>query len=104
MGGTDYCMRCIAASGVPRFTTVVNHGAGERVGIRLNHPRRSDGANERLKGVSRLVNPKPGDPELVSGEEDQGERDYLGRILHVADEVLHAKGTRARSRRNSRAH
>jgi hypothetical protein len=78
---------------------------GELVGSRLNQPRRTEAANEQqLKGISRLVNPKPGEPELVSGEEDQGERDYLGHILRVADEALDAKGTRYRPRRRGRPH
>jgi hypothetical protein len=61
------------------------------MGIRLNHPnsREARAPNEHyLKGVSRLVNPPSEDAEIVSGEEDPGERDYLGRLLHVADEAL----------------
>ena len=73
------------------------------MGIRVNYPnsRESRPLNEQhLKGVSRLVNPRSEDPEIVSGEEDQGERDYLGRLLRVADEALrHVKGVFHRTRR-----
>jgi len=61
------------------------------MGIRANHPhsREARAPNEHyLKGVSRLVNPPSEDAEIVSGEEDPGERDYLGRLLRVADEAL----------------
>lgn len=44
---------------------------------------------QQLKGASRLVNPRSSDPEIVAPEEDPGERDYLGRLLHAADEALH---------------
>jgi hypothetical protein len=47
-----------------------------------------DSHQPHLKGVSRLVNPKDDDPEIVSAEEEEGESDYLGRLLHVADEAL----------------
>ena len=47
-----------------------------------------DSRQPHLKGVSRLVNPPDDDPEIVSAEKEEGERDYLGRLLHVADEAL----------------
>lgn len=66
-------------------------GRDEPRGIRVNHPdpRESEEPTEQqLKGVSRLVNPPSDDPEIISGDEDQGERDYLGRLLHAADKAL----------------
>ena len=78
------------------------------MGFRLNHsnPRSSkDPRQQHLKGVSRLVNPPDDDPEIVSAEEDQGERDYLGRLLHVADEALsHVKEGIVRRPRRGRIH
>ena len=54
-----------------------------------SNPRGSTPANQQhLQGVSRLVNPRSSDPEIVAPEEDPGGRDYLGRLLHVADEAL----------------
>ena len=47
-----------------------------------------DSRQPHLKGISRLVNPPDDDPEIVSAEEEEGERDYLGHLLHVADEAL----------------
>lgn len=61
--------------------------------------------NQHLKGVSRLVNPKDDDPEIVSSEDDPGERDYLGRILRVADEALsHVKRGVSHRPRRGRIH
>ena len=65
------------------------------MGFRLNHsdPSPKEPDRQHLKGASRLVNPRDDAPEIVSPEEDEGERDYLGRILRVADEALrHAHG------------
>lgn len=62
------------------------------MGFRVNGSETSTRSpdQEYLKGASRLVNPPSSDPEIAAGdgEEDQGERDYVGRILHVADEAL----------------
>jgi len=79
------------------------------MGLRLNHSNHrgsKDPRQQPLKGVSHLVNPPDDDPEIVSTEEDQGERDYLGRLLHVADEALrHVKrGISHRPRRRGRIH
>jgi len=65
-----------------------------------------DPRQQHLKGVCRLVNPRDDDPEIASAEEEQGERDYLGRLLHVADEALRhvKKGTNQRPRRRGRIH
>ena len=52
-----------------------------------------------LKGVSRLVNPPSDDPEILVPEEDAVERDYVGRLLHVADEALHQDKRDHRKRR-----
>jgi hypothetical protein len=63
------------------------------MGFRVNHsdpPPQKSPTQQHLKGASRLVNPPDDAPEIVSAEaeEDQGERDYLGRFLRVADEAL----------------
>jgi len=64
-------------------------GKDQPRGIRISHSHGAEAPSEQqLKGVWRLVNPPSDDPEIVSGEEDQGERDYLGRLLHAADEAL----------------
>lgn len=69
---------------------------------RINPPnsRGSRPPNEQeLKGVSRLVIPRKDEQEVISGEDD--DRDYLGRLLHVADEALHQveRGRNHRKRR-----
>ena len=57
-------------------------------------------AQKNLKGISRLVNPQDDDPEIVAAGEEPSERDYLGRLLRVADEALrHVKQTVHRHRR-----
>ncbi|HKW97265.1 MAG TPA: hypothetical protein VJN43_05995 [Bryobacteraceae bacterium] len=74
--------------------------------IPLNHaqPRGSQRPNaQELKGVSRLVNPRGEDAELGAGEDDPGERSYLGRLLHIADEALHVK-RRGNHRKRRRVH
>jgi hypothetical protein len=45
------------------------------------------------------VNPLGDEPEIVRREEDPVERDYLGRLLHVADEALHCDKREHRKRR-----
>ena len=47
------------------------------------HQRGGSGSGQPIRGVTRLVNPPEDDHEVISGEEDPVERDYLGRILHV---------------------
>ena len=73
------------------------------MGFRSNqsHPPPEKSPNQQnLKGVSRLVNPPDDDAAAVAGEEEQGERDYLGRLLRVADEALrHVKEGFQRHRR-----
>lgn len=76
------------------------------MGIHVNHPER--GRNESgqpIRGITRLVNPPEDDHEVISAEEDPVERDYLGRILHVADRALRQvkEGVLHRTRRG-RAH
>ena len=61
-----------------------------------HHKREGTGSDKRerrangqpIRGITRLVNPPEDDQEAVSGEVDPVERDYLGRILHVADRAL----------------
>jgi hypothetical protein len=53
-----------------------------------NHQRGGGGSGQPIRGITRLVNPPDDDQEAISGEEDPVERDYLGRILHVADRAL----------------
>lgn len=59
-----------------------------------------------LKGIKRLLNPRCDDPELVARETEPGEGDYLGRLLHVADEALHAvkSGRPGEPRKRRRTH
>lgn len=60
---------------------------------------------EHLKGVCRLVNPPNSkDPEAVLPEQDSLERDYVGRLLHVADEALHTKSSPNHRKRRGRVH
>jgi hypothetical protein len=60
------------------------------VGSRLDQsdPPSKEPDRRHLKGASRLVNPPEDAAEILPTEEDEGERDYLGRILRVADEAL----------------
>ena len=78
------------------------------MGFRLNHSHPSpqrDPNQLQLKGVSRLVNPRDDAPEIISQEEDQGERDYLGHLLRIADEALrHVKQGILHRHRRSRVH
>ena len=71
------------------------------MGVRVNHPRpnRTTDANEHLKGVCRLVNPKRAPHELPSDDEDPGERHYVGRLLKVADAALQPPDTPERRKR-----
>jgi hypothetical protein len=54
--------------------------------------------------VSRLVNPRSSDPEIGAPEEDPGESDYLGRLLHVADEALQPVNRDTPHRKRRRVH
>jgi hypothetical protein len=78
------------------------------MGFRLNHshpPPRKDPTQQHLKGASRLVNPTDDASEIASAQEDQGERDYLGRFLRVADEALsHVKRGILHRRKRGRVH
>lgn len=71
------------------------------MGIRVNHPRnhKAPDTNEHLSGVSRLVNPKLPSHQLVSDDEDPGERHYVGRLLEVADAALQTSDTQERRKR-----
>ena len=81
-------MRGIVGFVDPRLT--VGMRGRHDAGIRRNnaHPRLTVGDKQQLQGVSRLVNPPATDAEIARGDEDPVERDYLGRLLHVADEAL----------------
>jgi hypothetical protein len=65
-----------------------------RMGIRLSNPTRRSQADyqthgeQPLKGVTRLVNPPLEEPKASAPDQDATERDYLGRVLHVADRAL----------------
>ena len=101
-------MRRIAASFDPQLTAPMSHKQAEKEdsGTRLNQPHNSAIPDDKqLKGVSRLVNPQ-GDPaDIAVGEEDPVERDYLGRLLHVADEALqYVKRGGDHRRRRGRPH
>jgi hypothetical protein len=71
--------------------------------IRFDHHEHGrSGSGQPIRGITRLVNPPKENLEGISGEEDQVERDYLGRILHVADRALRqAKEVFHRTRRGS---
>jgi hypothetical protein len=56
--------------------------------LSLYNPRGPSANQTPLKGVSRLVNPPSDEPEIVAREKDSTEREYVGRLLHVADEAL----------------
>ena len=70
------------------------------MGVHLGNPTRRTQAHlhpgeQPLKGVTRLVNPPADDLESSAPDQDPSERDYLGRVLHVADQALsHAKRQR----------
>jgi hypothetical protein len=85
-------MRCIVAFSGPKLTARMSQKHSSPNGsARPKHssPRGPTPPNQQhLQGVSRLVNPRSSDPEIVAPEEDPGGRDYLGRLLHVADEAL----------------
>jgi hypothetical protein len=53
-----------------------------------HRPPEKNAAQKNLKGISRLVIPQDDESEIVAAGEEQGERDYLGRLLRVADEAL----------------
>lgn len=78
------------------------------MGFRLNHshpPPEKDPSKQHLKGASRLLNPRDDASEIVPPDEDQGERDYLGRFLRVADEALsQVKRGLLHRRKRSRIH
>ena len=59
---------------------------------------------QHLQGVARLVNPPKNDPEIVAQEEEPGERDYVGRLLNVADEALHSVKRGGEHRKRRRVH
>jgi hypothetical protein len=63
------------------------------MGVHVSSPTRWSQARlhhgeQPLKGVTRLVNPLPEEPKSADLDQDVTERDYLGRVLHVADRAL----------------
>src|ERR1700732_1569248 len=105
-GALFYRMRCIAAFPGVTLTASMSQKHSSPNGSTCpnrSSPRESTPPNQQhLQGVSRLVNPRSSDPEIVAREEEPGERDYLGRLLHVADEALHPvkrDGTHRKRRR-----
>lgn len=104
-GALLYGMRCIAAVRCVKLTAIMSQKHSSPNGsTRPNRssPGGSTPANQQhLQGVARLVNPRKNDPEIVAREEEPGESDYLGRLLHVADEALHRvkRGGEHRKRR-----
>ena len=42
------------------------------------HQRGGSGSGQPIRGITRLVNPPEDDHEVISGEADPVERDYLG--------------------------
>jgi hypothetical protein len=105
-----YGMRGIVAWRNPKLTAAMRQKQREREkddsGIRPHHvhPRLTFPDGRRLEGVSRLVNPAPDDPQIVAADEDRVERNYLGRLLQVADEALHVKPSGEQRKRRGRPH
>jgi len=108
-----YGMRGIVAFVDPQLTAVMRQKQArkeESLGVHLTHatthgPTTANGQD--LKGVSRLVNPQKEEPEVASAQDDPGERNYLGRLLHVADEALHQvkrDGNQRDRKRRGRVH
>jgi hypothetical protein len=101
-------MRCIAAFPGSKLTTSMSQKHSSPNGSTRPHrtsPRESTPPNQRhLQGVCRLVNPRKNDPEIVAREEEPGERDYLGRLLRVADEALHRGKRGGEHRKRRRVH
>ena len=107
-GALLYGMRCIAAFASVTLTAIMSEKHSSPNGsTRPNRsdPRGSTSANQQhLQGVARLVNPRKNDPEIAAQEEEPGERDYLGRLLHVADEALHSVKRGGEHRKRRRVH
>ena len=101
-------MRCIAAFPSPKLTTSVSQKHPSPNGSTRPHrsspPESTPPNQQHLQGVSRLVNPRKNDPEIVAREEEPGERDYLGRLLRVADEALHGVKRGGEHRKRRRVH
>jgi hypothetical protein len=103
-------MRCIAGFADSRLTAAVSQkhaGKDDSTDVGLNHaqpPGSSPPKEKELKGVARLVNPRGDDAELGVSDDDPGERDYLGRLLHVADEALDRVKSRWNQRKRRRVH
>jgi hypothetical protein len=99
-------MHCIAAFSSPKlYGSVSQKHSSPNEHTRSSHssPRQSTPPNQQhLQGVSRLVNPRKNDPEIVARDEDPVESDYLGRLLHVADEALHHRVKRGGEHRKRR--
>ena len=80
------------------------------MGFRSNHsdppdlPLEKSPIQQNLKGISRLVNPRDDDLEVFAADEEPGERDYLGRLLRVADEVLRQVKQGLQRHRRGRIH
>jgi hypothetical protein len=107
-GALLYGMRCIAAFASVTLTAIMSEKHSSPNGsTRPNRsdPRGSTPANQQhLQGVARLVNPPKNDQEIVAPEDEPGERDYLGRLLHVADEALHPVKRDGTHRKRRRIH
>ena len=102
-----YRMQRIAAFASLQSTASMGHKHSAPNGsTRSNHRNQSEPIRpnqQYLKGASRLVNPPSDEAEALAREEDPVERDYVGRLLHVADEALHHDKREHRKRR-SRIH
>ena len=71
---------------------------------RSDHRGPTPANQQHLQGVARLVNPRKNDPEIIAQEEEPDERDYLGRLLNVADEALHRVKRGGEHRKRRRIH
>ena len=102
-----YGMRCIVGFHGSKLTVNVGHkrvGKGKAMYSNHSNLRESAPNQQQLQGVSRLVIPLKNVPEVVARGEDPFERDYLGRLLHVADEALHHVKHGREHRKRRRVH
>lgn len=73
------------------------------MGTRLNPlGRERSRSRQPVCGIALLVNPLQDNHDVISPEEDPVERDYLGRLLHVADRALRRAKSASRRTRRSR--
>lgn len=103
----DYGMRCIAGLRCRKLTVRMGHKRPAKDEIIESNGAKPPGwtpNQQHLQGASRLVNPRKNDAEIVGREDDPVEQDYVGRLLHVADEALHRVKRGGEHRKRRRVH